>query len=63
MFDRLTLAETKLLSDIIEEYLADLRSEIASTDDFDYRMGLKKKSGMLRNILGKFARAGAVVIH
>lgn len=63
MLERLTLEETKLLSDIIEEYLADLRSEIASTDDFDYKTGLKKKSEMLRVILGKFENAGTVVVH
>lgn len=63
MFERLTLEETKLLSDIIEEYLADLRSEIASTDDFDYKTGLKKESEMLRVILRKFESAGTVVVH
>lgn len=63
MFERLTNEELKLLAGLIEEYLADLRTEIAATDDFDFRKGLKKKSEMLWAILEKLEESASAAVQ
>ena len=49
----LTHDELELIDDVLDDYLADLRMEIADTDDFNFRQGLKKKSEKLQTILSK----------
>jgi hypothetical protein len=48
--------ERALLEDVIRECMADLRIEIANTDDFTFRQALKKKAELLQLILAKCER-------
>ena len=43
--------DAALLADALRSYLSDLHSEIAGTDNFDYREGLKKREQRLIVIL------------
>lgn len=43
--------ETKMLIEILESYLSDLRMEIAGTDRMEYREHLKERKGLLNNLL------------
>lgn len=45
--------EAGLLHEILEEYVSDLRMEIAATDSKDFREALKKKEEFLKNLLEK----------
>jgi len=49
----LTHDELELIDDVLNDFLSDLRMEIADTDDFNFRQGLKKKSEKLQAILTK----------
>ena len=40
-----------LLADALRSYLSDLHSEIAGTDNFDFREALKRREQMLSSIL------------
>lgn len=40
-----------LLADALRSYLSDLHSEIAGTDNFDFREALKRREQMLNGIL------------
>lgn len=48
--------ELETLTEVLKEYLTDLRSEIIDTDDFEYKQGLKHKEEVLRVVLAKFER-------
>jgi len=54
----LTEPELDLLREIAEEWLSELRMEIAATDSASYRDGLKARESLLHDIL---ARLGAAV--
>jgi len=54
----LTGPEAELLRELAEEWLSDLRGEIAHTDRKDYREALKRKESLLDGIL---ERLGAPV--
>lgn len=43
--------EQKVLTEVLKEYLTDLRTEILETDDEKYRKGLEEKEEVLRGIL------------
>ncbi len=43
--------EIKMLKEILESYLSDLRMEIADTDKMDFRETLKKKEEFLKNLI------------
>ena len=49
----LTHDELELLDDVLGDYISDLRMEIADTDDFNFRQGLKLKAEKLQSILAK----------
>jgi hypothetical protein len=51
----LTPDEAVQLATVLDEYLTELRGEIADTDDYTYRMGLKEKQATLKGILERFA--------
>ncbi len=51
----LTEPEADLLREVAAEWLADLRTEIADTDNVDYRKGLKGKESLLRDVLERLA--------
>ncbi len=57
MFSGLTTDEISVLTDVLKEYLTDLRTEILDTDDFKYRQGLKQKEEMLKGILEKLEQS------
>lgn len=43
--------ELKMFKEILENYLSDLRMEIADTDQMDFRESLKKKENFLNELL------------
>jgi len=53
----LTGPEAELLQQLAEEWLSDLRMEIASTDRLDYREALKWKESLLRDVLERLGTA------
>jgi hypothetical protein len=58
----LTPDEAELLGTVLDEYLMELRGEIADTDDYTYRMGLKEKQGALKGIVGRLATEAVEVL-
>ncbi len=51
-----TPEELEILTEVLKEYLTDLRSEILDTDDFTYRQSLKQREEVLRVVLAKLER-------
>jgi hypothetical protein len=47
----LSADEAKVLTDVLSNYVSDLRMEIADTDSKDYREKLKKKEELLKNLV------------
>jgi hypothetical protein len=45
--------ELSVLEQVVREHLSELRSEIAATEQYDFRQGLKKKEELLQAILAK----------
>ncbi len=43
--------ERKLLAQVLERSLRNLREEIAGTEDYDYRQGLKKQEAQLKKLI------------
>lgn len=52
--------EMRLLEQVAREYLSELRAEIAATDQYDFRQGLKKKEELLQAIIAKLEHAHLV---
>jgi hypothetical protein len=52
-----TLQEIGVLEEVLKEYLTELRTEIADTDDREFREELKQKEERLRGILAKLEPA------
>lgn len=48
----LTDSEASELKKVLDNYLSELRMEIADTDQMDYREELKEEEGILNKILG-----------
>lgn len=55
--EKLTRDELELLATILDEYGADLRMEIANTDDFNFKQSLKERSRKLQAIVSKLESA------
>lgn len=51
----LTAEEGATLREICEEYLSDLRMEIAGTDRAEFREALKKRETLLKRLLERLA--------
>lgn len=49
--------EAKLLHDILESDLSDLRMEISNTDSQTFKEGLKEKEGLMSGLLKKLVSA------
>ncbi len=47
--------EQALLREVVERFLSDLRTEIADTDNFDFRNSLKEKRDALTQLGEKLA--------
>ncbi len=56
-----TPREQHILTEVLKEYLTDLRTEILDTDDEKYRKGLEEKEEVLRVILVKLERRFSAV--
>jgi len=56
-----TPREQHILTEVLKEYLTDLRTEILDTDDEKYRKGLEEKEEVLRVILVKLERRFSTV--
>ena len=52
----LSSEEARELADILSSYLADLRMEIANTDQLDYREMLKRREVLIKEILARLSR-------
>jgi hypothetical protein len=52
----ITPEELETLTEVVKEYLTDLRSEILDTDDYTYKQALKQKDEILRVVLAKLER-------
>jgi hypothetical protein len=52
----ITPEELETLTEVVKEYLTDLRSEILDTDDYSYKQALKQKDEILRVVLAKLER-------
>lgn len=51
--------EQQILSDLLEEYIGDLRMEVADTDSSDYREMLKHRERVLKKLLAVVRPAAA----
>lgn len=47
----LTPEEREILTDVLWDYVTDLRMEIASTEAQDFREGLKRREAVLKELL------------
>lgn len=56
MQSTITPEELDSLTEVLKEYLTDLRSEILDTDDYTYKQNLKHKDEVLRVVLAKLER-------
>lgn len=54
----LTAEGAAVLEEILDQYLADVRSEIAHTDAHEFRDHLKRKEQFVRKILQQMAAQG-----
>ena len=57
MGNTLTAEEFSCLEDAVHEYPAELHTEIHDTDDYRFKVRLKRKEELLRGILGKLEQA------
>jgi hypothetical protein len=53
----LTPVECEILADVLDNYLSDLRMEIAATDSMDFRDKLKNRKSVVEKVLGWLGRA------
>jgi hypothetical protein len=54
----LTSEETGILTDVLEDYVSDLRMEIANTDSMEVRELLKGRESLLKDLLRRLHRLG-----
>ncbi len=52
---KLTNEEADMLKDVLTSYVSDLRMEIADTDKFDFREGLKKRETFLKDLISRLS--------
>lgn len=63
MQSTVTPEELETLTEVLKEYLTDLRSEILDTDDYTYKQNLKHKEEVLRVVLAKMEREKQAVLQ
>lgn len=49
-------SEAAVLAEVLEAYLGDLSTEIANTDSYEFRQGLKERREVLARILESLRR-------
>lgn len=47
--------EAEILKSVLEEYISDLRMEVANTDSMDFREELKRKEEFLKRLAAQLA--------
>lgn len=52
---KLTNEEAANLKEVLTSYVSDLRMEIADTDKYEFREGLKKKEKFLNDLVGRLS--------
>lgn len=52
----LTPIECEILADVLDNYLSDLRMEIAATDSMDFRDKLKNRKSVVEKVLSTLRR-------
>lgn len=55
--------ELNTLTDVLKEYMTDLRGELMETDDIQYKQVLRNKEEVLRTLLAKFEREKQAIRH
>jgi hypothetical protein len=45
--------EAEILRSVLEEYISELRMEVANTDNMDFREALKRKEEILKRLAGQ----------
>lgn len=45
--------EVEILRSVLEEYISELRMEVANTDSMDFREALKRKEEILKRLAGQ----------
>jgi hypothetical protein len=45
--------EAQLLQSVLEEYISELRMEVANTDSMDFREDLKRKEEILKSLVNQ----------
>ncbi|HEV8611345.1 MAG TPA: hypothetical protein VGS98_14915 [Thermoanaerobaculia bacterium] len=45
--------EAEILRAVLEEYISELRMEVANTDNMDFREALKRKEEILKRLAGQ----------
>jgi len=45
--------EAEVLRSVLEEYISELRMEVANTDSMDFRVDLKRKEEILKALVGR----------
>jgi hypothetical protein len=53
----LTPEDARILYDVLESYLSDLRMEIANTDSYDFRQMLKQREDVLKRAIAQLRPA------
>ena len=53
----LNQSQASVLAEVLESYLGDLSTEIAHTDSYEFRQGLKERREILASILQSLQRA------
>lgn len=51
--------QAEILTQVLEDYVSDLRMEVANTDSQDFREDLKKKETFLKDLLSQLGRTAA----
>ncbi|HEU4565787.1 MAG TPA: hypothetical protein VFS05_14100 [Gemmatimonadaceae bacterium] len=55
----LSADDAAMLREMLEDYLSDLRMEVAGTDSKDWREALKRREELLKRLLDELARPAA----
>jgi hypothetical protein len=54
--------EAEVLKMVLENYLSDLRMEIAGTDSMDYREGLKARKMVLKKVVSQISAGRGLAV-
>ena len=57
----LSSEQAEILAQVLEDYISDLRMEVANTDSQEFRDDLKKKEVFLKDLLGQLGRTATSV--